>query len=244
LQTVTPGDDGTGGYAPIAIVIGSTLRWVHGNHLGVPIVYTSNSGAVITTPAYTLPGFPGQLRTFADLYYNLYRDYDPTTGRYIQADPIGLAGGQAPYLYAMGNPVRYVDPDGRIPLIIALPLGGLIIGGGVLAIHEWIGHNPLNPGREHHICFFKGYGGGRSGGGGMSVPRRGDGDDFCGERAAEEMRLCEKNYGDVWGYDHFSYQGCKQRTKIREDMCRRGLEPPPRWSDLDLGDPFLPNRKR
>jgi RHS repeat-associated protein len=106
------GDDGTGGYAPIAIVIGSTLRWVHGNHLGVPIVYTSNTGAVIATPAYTLPGFPGQLRTFADLYYNLYRDYDPTTGRYIQADPIGLAGGQAPYLYAMGNPVRYVDPDG------------------------------------------------------------------------------------------------------------------------------------
>jgi hypothetical protein len=27
-------------------------------------------------------------------------------------------------------------------------------------------------------------------------------------------------------------------------MCRRGLEPPPRWSDLDLGDPFLPNRRR
>jgi RHS repeat-associated protein len=106
------GDDGTGGYAPIAIVIGTTLRWVHGNHLGVPILYTSNSGAVITTPAYTLPGFPGQLRTFADLYYNLYRDYDPTTGRYIQADPIGLAGGQAPYLYAMGNPLSYIDPLG------------------------------------------------------------------------------------------------------------------------------------
>ena len=26
-------------------------------------------------------------------HYSYYRDYDPTTGRYIQPDPIGLAGG-------------------------------------------------------------------------------------------------------------------------------------------------------
>lgn len=106
------GDDGTGGYAPIAIVIGSTLRWVHGNHLGVPATYNSNTGAAIATPAYTLPGFPGQFLTYTDLYYNKYRDYDTSTGRYIQGDPIGLAGGSNSYLYAMGNPVGYVDPMG------------------------------------------------------------------------------------------------------------------------------------
>jgi YD repeat-containing protein len=55
------GDDGTGGYAPIAIVAGTTLRWVHGNHLGVPILYTSNTGAAIAAPAYTLPGNPGRV---------------------------------------------------------------------------------------------------------------------------------------------------------------------------------------
>ncbi len=106
------GDDGTGGYAPIAIVAGTTLSWVHGNHLGVPQVYTSSAGAVIATPAYTLPGFPGQFRTTADFYYNKYRDYDISTGRYIQADPIGLSGGTSPYLYANGNPVRYTDSSG------------------------------------------------------------------------------------------------------------------------------------
>jgi RHS repeat-associated protein len=123
------GDDGTGGYAPIAIVNGTTLSWVHGNHLGVPILYTNSTGAVITTPAYTLPGFPGQLLTpglgGADLYYNLYRDYDPTTGRYLQADPIGLAGDANPYLYAMGNPVRYTDPTGEFGVV------GAFFGGGI-----------------------------------------------------------------------------------------------------------------
>jgi RHS repeat-associated protein len=106
------GDDGTGGYAPIAVVIGTTLRWVHANHMGVPQLHTSNTGAIIATPAYTLPGFPGQFRTYADLYYNKYRDYDTTTGRYIQADPIGLNGDVNPYLYALGNPLRYIDPLG------------------------------------------------------------------------------------------------------------------------------------
>jgi RHS repeat-associated protein len=106
------GDDGTGGYAPVAIVAVTTLSWVHGNHLGVPQVYTNTTGAVIATPAYTLPGFPGQFRTLADIYYNKYRDYDISTGRYIQADPIGLSGGTSPYLYANGNPVRYTDSSG------------------------------------------------------------------------------------------------------------------------------------
>ncbi|RDC60007.1 putative deoxyribonuclease RhsC [Alteripontixanthobacter maritimus] len=48
----------------------------------------------------------------ADLYYNRYRDYDPTTGRYIQANPIGLAGGSNPYIYVEANPINKIDPLG------------------------------------------------------------------------------------------------------------------------------------
>ena len=46
--------------------------------------------------------------------YNYFRDYDPVTGRYAQSDPIGLAGGLNPYLYANGNPLRYADPYGLL----------------------------------------------------------------------------------------------------------------------------------
>ncbi|RYG90078.1 hypothetical protein EU803_15815 [Loktanella sp. IMCC34160] len=41
------------------------------------------------------------------------RDYDPTTGRYMQADPLGLVDGASFYGYALQNPGRYTDPRGR-----------------------------------------------------------------------------------------------------------------------------------
>ena len=110
------GDDGAGGYAPLAVAVGSgtstVVNWVHGNHLGVPLSVTSSTGAGVTPTGYTMAGFPGQTRTLGDLYYNRYRDYDSSTGRYIQADPIGLGGGSNDYVYAGGNPLRYADPSG------------------------------------------------------------------------------------------------------------------------------------
>ncbi|MEE4211403.1 MAG: hypothetical protein V2I43_19310 [Parvularcula sp.] len=83
------GGDHIAGYAPLALVAKNAsnsqeLYWVHGNHLGVPVVTTNAAGQVVT-PAndFLRPGFPGQSEVLADLYYNRARDYDPVLGRYV-----------------------------------------------------------------------------------------------------------------------------------------------------------------
>ncbi len=75
-----------------------------------------------TTGAFTGPmtentRLPGQ---FFDketgMHQNVMRDYMPGLGRYIQSDPIGLGGGLNTYLYANGNPHKYIDKNGRNPV--------------------------------------------------------------------------------------------------------------------------------
>jgi RHS repeat-associated protein len=101
---------------PLAVAVpdgaGSKINWVQGNHLGTPVATTDASGTAVTPTGYARIGFPGQVEQHADLYYNYYRDYDPTLGRYVQADPIGLEGDMNPYLYARGNPLSVIDPEG------------------------------------------------------------------------------------------------------------------------------------
>jgi RHS repeat-associated protein len=57
--------------------------------------------------------FPGQqYEANTGMHYNWMRDYEPWTGRYLQADPIGLAGGWSRYGYVGGNPLGGIDIEG------------------------------------------------------------------------------------------------------------------------------------
>jgi RHS repeat-associated protein len=117
------------GGQPVGLVKGSTLYWVSADHLGRPEIATNAAKQVVWRAAnrafdrgvaldhiggYNL-GYPGQYHDAeSGLWHNGFRDYEPTLGRYIQSDPIGLAGGISTYGYVGGNPVSLVDPLGLV----------------------------------------------------------------------------------------------------------------------------------
>jgi RHS repeat-associated protein len=70
--------------------------------------------------------FPGQIAMpESGLYQNYFRDYDYQTGRYVQSDPIGVAGGINTYVYVKANPLASVDPSG-LQIAAGARIGGAI----------------------------------------------------------------------------------------------------------------------
>ncbi|MCW8194179.1 RHS repeat protein [Proteobacteria bacterium 005FR1] len=109
------------------------MVFVHTDHLGSPKIATDAdqdgvwrwiSDAFGEGPAPEDPDgdglrvavnhrFPGQyFDEETGLHYNYYRDYDPTRGRYVESDPIGLEGGLNTFAYVGSSPSTHVDPDG------------------------------------------------------------------------------------------------------------------------------------
>ena len=117
--------------------------YVHSDHLGSPQKMTDATAAIVWNAAFEPYGretsitgtetnnqrFPGQYYDAkTGLSYNWHRYYDPSIGRYITADPIGLAGGMNLYAYANANPVNFVDPEGLDATISFNPNAALGFG--------------------------------------------------------------------------------------------------------------------
>ncbi len=50
-----------------------------------------------------------------NLAYNYFRDYDPSVGRYVESDPIGILGGLNIFAYVRANPLSVTDRQGLQP---------------------------------------------------------------------------------------------------------------------------------
>jgi RHS repeat-associated protein len=119
------------------------------DHLGAPQVITDDSGSVVWKAEYLPFGnvniltadiennlrFPGQYYDAeTGLHYNWNRYYDPETGRYIAADPIGLGGGINLYAYVGGDPINAIDPTGELLFIAAAAYYGATYTGVMLGL--------------------------------------------------------------------------------------------------------------
>ena len=121
---------------PVAMIDSSSgtpqLYYIHAGQIDEPQVMTDSTGStvwnayvepfgqaqVFGTPSagldLRLPGQWSQAET-GGLHQNWFRDYDPSLGRYIEADPLGIDAGQNVYAYVGGDPLNESDPLGLWP---------------------------------------------------------------------------------------------------------------------------------
>jgi RHS repeat-associated protein len=108
-----------------SVLASEELLYVHIDHLGSAVRMTDESGAVVSSLAYSPYGetlyasgdenipyqFTGQHNDGNGIYYYGARYYDPYLGRFLQADSV--LDGLNRYAYCGNNPVVYIDPNGE-----------------------------------------------------------------------------------------------------------------------------------
>ena len=143
----------------------TAYHYLHTDHLYTPMLATDKEGSISWKSVQESSGavgvqqhqsrismnlrFPGQYYDWeAGTHYNYQRDYKPNQGRYIQSDPIGLAGGNNFYAYAQLEPINRKDPTGLVTWkgAYGLASGGAAAGRGkgkLVSAGYLIGHAVL-----------------------------------------------------------------------------------------------------
>jgi RHS repeat-associated protein len=121
------------------------IYFMHTDRLGTPDTVTDSSKTVVWNAIYNpfgdnpIAGVSGTLSTQSlrlpgqqfdpetGYNHNGFRDYAGALTRYVQSDPIGLAGGTNTYQYAGGNPFKNIDPKGLTQVTLTFG-GGVVLG--------------------------------------------------------------------------------------------------------------------
>jgi RHS repeat-associated protein len=124
---------GPGADAPTIRASSTGTQFYHQNGIGNAVAVTNQTGLTDGTATYdaygnvtastgTIPtyGFTGREPDETGFVFFRARYYDPTIGRFIQRDPIGLATGLHQYAYVGNNPTAFVDPLGEERIRIEL----------------------------------------------------------------------------------------------------------------------------
>jgi RHS repeat-associated protein len=135
----------------IARITAGQVQDIHLDHLARPEAMT-NGGQTVVWRAMNFPftrsvatnnavplnlGFPGQyFDAELNLWNNGHRDYFDWVGRYLESDPLDLAGGINTYAYATGNPISNVDRLGLSTWSVGLVTGS----GGREGFEGGLGH--------------------------------------------------------------------------------------------------------
>lgn len=146
--------------APLQAV--ERVRYIHTDNLGSPAAATDEKGVLVWSEHYRPYGermmdmtddnhvwFTGKLeQPEIGLNYFGARWYDPMAGRFMGVDPVGVEAGNLHsfnrYAYANNNPYGYVDPDGRLPIIIPILFAVAAEGLNLALEIHYDAQNPCN----------------------------------------------------------------------------------------------------
>jgi len=132
---------------PVAMIDSSSgtaqTYFIHSGQIGEPLVMTDASQAkvwdayvepygqaqVFGTPSAGLDlRLPGQWleAETGGLHQNWMRNYDPSLGRYVEADPLGIEAGKNSYAYVDADPLSETDQLGLWEQARSVPAGTII----------------------------------------------------------------------------------------------------------------------
>lgn len=134
---------------------GETITFFHNDVAGSPMLATDVNGLQVWKETYRPYGdqlidatasqsnelwFAGKpYDDSTGLSYMGARYYDPTLGRFMGVDPVGVDPANLHslnrYTYANNNPYKFRDPDGEFAIPIIVVGSGVLLGAGC-AIHE------------------------------------------------------------------------------------------------------------